>query len=113
VFERDEGRCTYVDERGQRCHEAHRLHIHHLKPFAKGGTHTVSNLTLRCQAHNDLAAEEDLGRAHMAAKREGGRHESLRRALGGACGMVDEQSVNHSVSSTSRGTLSSAAGPSS
>jgi hypothetical protein len=120
VFERDEGRCTYLDESGRRCRETYRLHIHHVQAFARGGTHDLSTLTLRCAAHNDLAAEEDFGRAHMAAKREGGRHESLRRALGGSQGLVDEwagaqagRGENYSVISTSRGRLSSAVAPSS
>jgi len=78
VFDRDEGRCTYVDERGQRCREMSQLQIHHLEAFANGGRHELANLTLRCEAHNTLAAEEDFGREHIERKREGGRHESLR-----------------------------------
>jgi hypothetical protein len=62
VFERDEGRCTYADSSGQRCAETHRLELHHLRAFARGGEHTEENLTLRCHAHNALAAEEDFGR---------------------------------------------------
>jgi hypothetical protein len=34
-------------------------------------------LTLRCSAHNALAAEEDIGRDVMAQKRDSTRHESL------------------------------------
>jgi hypothetical protein len=62
VFERDKGRCTYADGSGRRCAETHLLEVHHLKPFARGGEHTEQNLTLRCRAHNALAAEEDFGR---------------------------------------------------
>jgi hypothetical protein len=54
--------CTYVDRTGRRCTETHRLEFHHVRPFALGGAHTAANLTLRCAAHNALAAEEDFGR---------------------------------------------------
>ena len=36
----------------------HGIELHHLKAFAEGGEHTEENLTLRCRAHNALAAEE-------------------------------------------------------
>jgi hypothetical protein len=36
---------------------------------------------LRCHAHNTLAAEQDFGREPMARRRDGCRHEPLRRAL--------------------------------
>ncbi len=62
VFERDGSRCTYLDANGTRCRETHRLEFHHLMPFASGGDHRAANLTLRCAAHNALAAEEDFGR---------------------------------------------------
>jgi hypothetical protein len=68
VFERDGNRCSYVDAAGRRCAETHQLEFHHLIPFAAGGEHTASNLTLRCSAHNALAAEEDFGRAFMQGK---------------------------------------------
>jgi 5-methylcytosine-specific restriction endonuclease McrA len=71
VFERDEGRCSYADATGQRCAETHRLELHHLKAFAHGGSHTADNLTLRCHAHNALAAEEDFGRALIELKARG------------------------------------------
>ena len=74
VFERDGGRCTYVDERGQRCPETHLLQLHHLRAFAKGGPSTAENLALRCAAHNALAAEEAFGRAHVVRKRDSRRH---------------------------------------
>ncbi|HXK17436.1 MAG TPA: HNH endonuclease [Polyangiaceae bacterium] len=77
VFERDAARCAYVDARGERCRETHRLEIHHLQPFAAGGEHSVSNLALRCAAHNALAAEQDFGRELVAQKRDSRRHESL------------------------------------
>ncbi len=77
VFARDGGRCSYVDERGERCGETHGLELHHRQPFGKQGPHTVENLTLHCSAHNALAAELDFGREHMAERRDQLRHESL------------------------------------
>jgi hypothetical protein len=62
VFERDGECCTYIDATGRRCSETHRLEFHHVQPFALGGEHTPENLTLRCAAHNALAAEQDYGR---------------------------------------------------
>jgi hypothetical protein len=75
VFERDEGRCTYADSSGRRCVETHRLELHHLRAFARGGEHTVDNLTLRCHAHNALAAEEDFGRPLIELARGVSEHE--------------------------------------
>jgi 5-methylcytosine-specific restriction endonuclease McrA len=69
VFERDGNQCTYVSTAGKRCEETHRLEFDHLTPFAAGGEHAVSNLTLRCAAHNALAAEEALGRELVEQKR--------------------------------------------
>lgn len=80
VYERDQGQCTFVDDCGKRCAETHFIHVHHLTPFAHGGPHRLDNLTLRCAAHNALAAEQDFGREHMDGRRDGSRHLSRRRA---------------------------------
>jgi hypothetical protein len=85
MFDRDEGRCTFVDARGERCRETHYLELHHSKPFACGGENVASNLTLRCRAHNALAAEQDFGREATVRKRDASRHESL-AAQHDACG---------------------------
>jgi hypothetical protein len=77
VYERDRGQCSYVDSHGGRCRETRCLELHHLKPFAEGGANIASNLTLRCAAHNALAAEEDFGREYIEQKRAHIRHESL------------------------------------
>jgi hypothetical protein len=84
VFERDDARCTYTDDSGQRCRETHGLELHHLLAFARGGEPTERNLTLRCRAHNALAAEEDFGRDFIEHQRESAVHESWRTAEGGA-----------------------------
>ncbi|HWA76893.1 MAG TPA: hypothetical protein VG937_31380 [Polyangiaceae bacterium] len=82
VYERDQRRCAYVDERGVRCGEAHRLEVHHLRAFALGGVHELQNLSLRCKAHNTLAAEQDFGREYVAHQRERSRHKPERDAKG-------------------------------
>jgi hypothetical protein len=79
VFERDQSRCAYLDDSGQRCRETHHLELHHLKPFAMGGEHTLANLALRCRAHNTLAAEDDFGADFIEQTRDSRRHEPLRR----------------------------------
>ncbi|MES1187469.1 MAG: HNH endonuclease signature motif containing protein, partial [Myxococcales bacterium] len=83
VFARDDGRCGYVDADGQRCRETRCLELHHLRAFAVGGDHSVHNLTLRCRAHNALAAETDFGRPFMEQKRGSPRHESSATAARG------------------------------
>jgi 5-methylcytosine-specific restriction endonuclease McrA len=76
VFARDEGRCTYRSDSGERCRETARLELHHLVPFARGGEHRLDNVTLRCRAHNALAAEEDFGRQFAVLARDSSRHEA-------------------------------------
>jgi 5-methylcytosine-specific restriction endonuclease McrA len=71
VWQRDQHRCTYVDGRGQRCRETSMLEYHHEDAWALGGNTTVSNLSLRCRAHNALAAEEDFGTKLIQRRRRG------------------------------------------
>jgi hypothetical protein len=82
AFERDGGRCTYVDDRGLRCRETHRLELHHVEPFGKGGAHDAMNVRLRCRAHNSLAAEQDFGGSFIRYRRDASRHESAVQARG-------------------------------
>ncbi|HVY26072.1 MAG TPA: hypothetical protein VHB79_05945, partial [Polyangiaceae bacterium] len=79
VYERDAGRCSYLDARGERCGETRYLELLHLQPFARGGQHRAANLALRCKAHNRLAAERDFGPELIAERSDGARHESLAR----------------------------------
>jgi hypothetical protein len=76
VFERDERRCTYRSDSGERCRETAHLELHHLVPFARGGEQRLENITLRCRAHNALAAEQDFGRHFFALARDSSRHEA-------------------------------------
>ena len=68
VWKRDEARCAFVGHQG-RCGERHRLEFHHIKPFAAGGTSTVTNIELRCRAHNAYEAELYFGAEAIAAAR--------------------------------------------
>jgi hypothetical protein len=65
VFQRDQGRCTYIAPDGRRCEVSERLEYDHTKPFARGGETTVSGLRLRCRCHNLLAAKDDFGKAFI------------------------------------------------
>jgi 5-methylcytosine-specific restriction endonuclease McrA len=82
VFERDGNQCTHVST-GKRCEETHRLEFHHLTAFAAGGEHAVWNLTLRCAAHNALAAEEDFGRELIEEKKRTSGHDTFRGQAAG------------------------------
>jgi hypothetical protein len=65
VWHRDEGRCTFIDQRDQRCRETSMLEYHHELAHALGGPATSDNLHLRCRSHNVLAAEQDFGRVFV------------------------------------------------
>jgi len=82
VWQRDEARCTYRDARGQRCREQSGLQFHHHHPHARGGPPNVENLTLRCRAHNILAAEHDFGRDLIRQKRRAAGAERIRIRAG-------------------------------
>ncbi len=69
VYERDGGRCRYVDGQGQRCTKREALEFHHRHPFGFGGDHSVSNIALACRLHNGVMAETDYGRSVMALHR--------------------------------------------
>ena len=50
--------------------------------FAQGGEHRLDNVTLRCRAHNALAAEEDFGRDYVTSDRDSSQHELWVRHAG-------------------------------
>ncbi len=53
VWERDQGRCSYVDPTtGRRCTSRHLLQIDHIRPWARGGGAQLDNLRLLCHAHH-------------------------------------------------------------
>jgi len=69
VFKRDEGRCAFVDAEGRRCSSAWQVEFHHRMPYARGGTHDMDNIELRCRAHNQYEAELEYGARFMATRR--------------------------------------------
>jgi hypothetical protein len=69
VWERDQGRCTFVSEAGRRCPARTRLEFDHLVEVARGGEATVAGIRLRCRAHNQFEAECAFGAAFMRQKR--------------------------------------------
>jgi hypothetical protein len=73
VWERDQGRCTFVAANGRRCTSLRFLEFDHVDPFALGGASTVEGLRLRCRAHNQYEAERVFGADFMRAKREEAR----------------------------------------
>jgi hypothetical protein len=68
VARRDGIRCSYVDERGQRCSARDRLEFHHRHPFGIGGDHSPANVSLLCSSHNRYMAERDYGRAVVSRR---------------------------------------------
>jgi hypothetical protein len=54
------GRCAFVGADGQ-CREIGWLEVHHVLPFARGGTTAAENLELRCLARNVFEAEPEFG----------------------------------------------------
>jgi 5-methylcytosine-specific restriction endonuclease McrA len=69
VFQRDGGKCAFVNSEGRRCNSAWKLEYHHVVPFGREGPTTADNLQLRCKAHNQYEAEQDYGRDFMKKKR--------------------------------------------
>jgi hypothetical protein len=60
VWKRDGGRCAFVGTNGQ-CTETSFLEFHHVLPYADGGKAVVTNIELRCRAHNAYEAEHHFG----------------------------------------------------
>lgn len=69
VWQRDGGRCAFNGSQG-RCTETGFLEYHHVVPFADGGETSVSNLELRCRAHNQYEAHLWFGAAEVPMARE-------------------------------------------
>jgi 5-methylcytosine-specific restriction endonuclease McrA len=73
VWKRDQGRCTFVADSGNRCASRTFLEFDHIEPVARGGGSTVENLRLRCRAHNQCEAERAFGSGFMHEIRERAR----------------------------------------
>ncbi|MGK5090324.1 HNH endonuclease signature motif containing protein [Bdellovibrionota bacterium FG-2] len=52
---RDQGRCTYTHENGQRCNQSRWIEIHHKIPISEKGTNTLENLETLCTQHHKRA----------------------------------------------------------
>jgi hypothetical protein len=70
VYERDGGRCTFVDDRGHRCTERGFLEFDHVEGFARTHLHDVDAIRLLCRAHNQFAADGVYGRTWMDSVRK-------------------------------------------
>ena len=69
VWERDQGRCTFVSEAGRRCTASKLLEFDHVHEVARGGEATVEGIRLLCRAHNQYAAERTFGPEFMRHQR--------------------------------------------
>jgi len=70
VYERDGGRCAFVDEHGNRCPERRFLEFDHVEGFARTHVHDVKTSRLLCRVHNQLLAEQLYGRKFMERLRQ-------------------------------------------
>ena len=62
VFERDSGRCTFISEAGRRCDARAFIELDHATLFCRGGKHSAEVVRLMCRSHNQLGAEQALGK---------------------------------------------------
>src|SRR5262245_21506231 len=69
VWKRDGGQCTYVSEDGHRCPARKFVEFDHVIEIARGGEAAVTDIRLRCRAHNQYAAERTFGADFMRHKR--------------------------------------------
>ena len=73
MWERDQGRCTFIGTTGHRCEARRFLEFDHIDPVARGGKATVEGMRLRCRAHNQYEAERTFGAGFMRRKRQEAR----------------------------------------
>lgn len=67
--ERDEGRCRYVNDRGQRCSARVGIEFHHVHAHGRGGDRSPQNLRQMCRTHNAYLADLEYGRRWMSKYR--------------------------------------------
>jgi 5-methylcytosine-specific restriction endonuclease McrA len=77
VWNRDQGRCTFVGTNGHRCHSESFLEFDHVDPRRREDS--VPGLRLRCRAHNQYEAERVFGTEFMKRKREETRRAAVKR----------------------------------
>lgn len=68
VWQRDQGRCAFLDAKGRRCSATRFLEFHHIDNWARGAEHRPDEIELRCRAHNLYQAVLDYGAAFMARR---------------------------------------------
>ena len=71
---RDQSQCAHVDARGNRCRQRRHLHIHHIIPRSRGGTHDPSDLITLCSGHHRMEHPENRSVWREAARSGGGCH---------------------------------------
>lgn len=49
---RDEGRCQFTNDAGDRCGQTRWTEVHHITPISRGGANTTENLRTLCSAHH-------------------------------------------------------------
>ena len=69
VWQRDDGRCTFVGPAGRRCNSRWRVQYHHVQAAGRGGPATADNIHLRCANHNQYEADVEYGKDFMDTKR--------------------------------------------
>jgi hypothetical protein len=92
VYLRDGGRCAFVGNGGRRCNSRAFLEFHHVTPWADVGDGTVSNIELRCRAHNQYEATLHFGPIQARAQEQG------HPAFAGASSRPGTRSRNESAS---------------
>jgi 5-methylcytosine-specific restriction endonuclease McrA len=92
VWERDQGRCTFVSEDGHCCGSCEALEFDHIVPLAQGGESTVENVRLLCHAHNQFEAERIYGAGFMEEMRAAAKRAAeVRRAAAGSDPRLERQ----------------------
>ena len=71
AYEESGGQCQYVSPEGRRCTARAFLEVDHVVPRAQGGDH--HSIRILCRAHNQRAAEIELGTPLMEAARRRAR----------------------------------------
>jgi len=84
VYERDGGRCAFVDEYGNRCPETGFLEFDHVEGYAQTHVHDVNASRLLCRVHNQLSAEQLYGRAFLERLRRERKEAKARATRPGA-----------------------------
>ncbi len=63
VLTRARGQCEFKTRNGLRCTTRHAIELHHHHPYARGGAHTLENISAYCKGHNAAQARWDFAAA--------------------------------------------------